>query len=98
MLIGWLTVANLEENNTTKQDTSNVETADEIEQEPIQQLPVDGSSGIVITNSKSKKATTKATIENTNKENDDDGPLADHYRRFDGEISYLTPHSCVLHV
>ena len=84
MLTEWLTVANLEENNTTQQATSNIETGDEVEQQQL----VDGSSGIVITNSKSKMATTKVTIENTNKENDDDGLIADHYRRFDGEFSY----------
>ena len=82
----WLTVANLEESNTTQQATSNIETTEEVEQQQTIQQLVDGSSGIVITNSNSKKATTKVTIENIKKENDDDGPLVDHYGRFDGEF------------
>lgn len=82
-------MANLEENNNTLQATSNVETADEIEQQqPTQQLP-DESSGIVIASDKSKKATKRKTSESIKNENGDDGPLADHFRRFDGK--YILP-------
>ena len=80
-----MTVANLEENNNTQQATSHVETAEEVEQQqPTQQSP-DGFSGIVITSAKSKKSTAKRTNENAKNESDDDGPLGDHFVRFDGE-------------
>lgn len=73
-------MANLEENNNTQQATSNIETADEVQQQQPTHQPVDGSNGIVITTRSGKKATTKAT-------NDyDDGPL-DYYARFDGEYN-----------
>ena len=95
-LLEWLTVANLEDNNTSQQVTSNIETGDEVEQQSTQQF-MDGSSGIVIT---SRKATTKVTIEN-----EDDRPLADHYGRFDGEFyirvlnKILKSHyACVVHM
>ena len=74
--VEWLTVANLEENNSS-QVVSNVETADEAEQQQPTQQFVGGSSRVVNATNKSKKATTKV--------GNDDGPLADYYGRFDGE-------------
>ena len=81
-------MANLEENNNAQQATSNIETADEVEQQQTtQQLP-DISSGIVITSGKSKKAAKRKTSENIKNENSDDGPLADYFGRFDGKYTY----------
>lgn len=83
----WLTVANLEENSNTQLCTSNVETADEVEQQQQStQHTTDGSNGIIITTTKSKKRTSKISNENIRIDN---GPLADHYARFDGKFYTL---------
>ena len=70
-------MANLEENNSS-QAVSNVETADEVEQQQPTQQFVGSSSRIVNATNKSEKATTKV--------GNNDGPLADYYGRFDGEF------------
>ena len=73
----------MEENSNTQHATSNIETADEVEQQQSTQQLLDGSSGIVITTR--QKATKKRSREKVKKrEKGDDDSLLDYYGRFDG--------------